>query len=124
MSFIAELKRRNVFRAPLAYVVAGWLLVEIMEVITQAFEAPTWVLKVFISVMVLGLVLVVLGLRLLCSVAGFRESARRRLVRLRAKWFADSARAAGYKPWTIKGAVQVFRKDVLEREAKGRTDFN
>ena len=56
MSFIAELKRRNVFRTLLAYVVAGWLLVEIMEVITGAFEAPTWVLKVFISVMVLGLV--------------------------------------------------------------------
>ncbi len=34
MSFIAELKRRNVIRVMLAYVVASWLLVEIMEVIT------------------------------------------------------------------------------------------
>ena len=72
----------------------------------------------------LSLVLIVLGLTLLCSVAGFREHARRRLIRLRAKWFAESAQAAGYEPWTIKGAVRDFRKDVLEREAKGRTDFN
>ena len=72
----------------------------------------------------LSLVLIVLGLMLLCSVAGFRQHTRRRLVRLRAKWFDESAMAAGYEPWTIKGAVQVFRKDVLEREAKGRTNFN
>ncbi len=56
MSLFNELKRRNVFRVLLAYAVAGWLLVEIMGVITGAFEAPAWVLKVFISVLVLGLV--------------------------------------------------------------------
>jgi TolB-like protein len=56
MSFLSEMKRRNVFRVMLAYAVAGWLLVEIMEVITGAFEAPAWVLKVFISVLVLGLI--------------------------------------------------------------------
>ncbi len=72
----------------------------------------------------LSLALIFLGLTMLCSVTGFREHARRRLVRLRAKWFAENARAAGYEPWTIKGAVRGFRKDVLEREAKGRTGFN
>jgi hypothetical protein len=72
----------------------------------------------------LSLVLITFGLTLLCTVAGFREHARRRLVRLRAKWFAESASAAGYQPWTITGAVREFRKDVLDREAKGRTRFN
>ena len=72
----------------------------------------------------LSLALISFGLTLLCSVTGFREHARRRLVRLRAKWFAESAKAAGYQPWTIKGAVREFRKDVLDREAKGRTGFN
>jgi uncharacterized membrane protein len=72
----------------------------------------------------LSLALIFLGFTMLCSVTGFREHARRRLVRLRAKWFAENARAAGYEPWTIKGAVRGFRKDVLEREAKGRTGFN
>ncbi len=56
MSFVSELKRRNVFRSVLTYAVAGWLLAEVMELITGAFEAPPWVLKVFISVVVLGVV--------------------------------------------------------------------
>lgn len=59
MSLISELKRRNVVRAVLAYVVAGYLLVEIMELATGAFEAPTWILKVFITVIILGVVPVV-----------------------------------------------------------------
>ncbi len=72
----------------------------------------------------LSLALISLGLALLCSVAGFREHARRRMVRLRAKWFAENASAAGYEPWTIKGAVRAFRKDVIDHEAKGRTSLN
>ncbi len=72
----------------------------------------------------LSLALISLGLMLLCSVAGFRQNTRRRLVDLRSKWFAENAAAAGYELWTIKSAVQKFRKDVLEREAKGRTGFN
>jgi uncharacterized membrane protein len=72
----------------------------------------------------LSLALITLGLSLLCSVTGFRQHTRWRLARLRAKWFAENASAAGYEPWTIKGAVREFRKDVLDREAKGRTGFN
>ncbi len=72
----------------------------------------------------LSLALISLGLMLLCSVAAFRQHARLRLVRLRSKWFAESASAAGYEAWTIEGAVGKFRKDVLDREAKSRTDFN
>lgn len=72
----------------------------------------------------LSLALVFLGLTVLCSVTGLRQHARLRLVRLRSKWFAENASAAGYEPWTIKGAVRAFRKDVLDREAKGRTGFN
>jgi TolB-like protein/Tfp pilus assembly protein PilF len=56
MSFIAELQRRNVFRVVLAYVLASWLLVEVLEVITGAFEAPVWLLKVLISLLMLGVV--------------------------------------------------------------------
>ena len=72
----------------------------------------------------LSLTLITFGLGLLCCVAGFREHARRRLIRLRAKWFAESALAAGYQPWTIQGAVREFRRDVLDRDAKRRTGFN
>ena len=54
MSFISELKRRNVFRAVLTYIVAGWLLIEGMDVITDVFGAPAWVMKVFIGASLLG----------------------------------------------------------------------
>ena len=56
MSFFSDLKRRNVIRTALAYVVAAWLLIEVMEIITGVFEAPVWVMKVFISVLALGIV--------------------------------------------------------------------
>lgn len=72
----------------------------------------------------LSLALISLGLMLLCSVAALRQYARLRLIRLRSKWFAESASAAGYQDWTIEGAVDKFREDVLDRDAKGRTDFN
>ncbi len=72
----------------------------------------------------LSLVLIFLGLAVLCGVTGIRRHTRRRLAGLRAKWFAENAAAAGYAPWTIAGAVGKFRKDVIEREAKGRSGFN
>jgi len=54
MSFFEELKRRNVPRVVLTYAVAGWLLVEVMDLLTDAFEAPSWVMKVFIGAVALG----------------------------------------------------------------------
>ena len=71
----------------------------------------------------LSLALIVSGGAFLASLTGFRHHARQRLVRLRSKWFAEQAEIAGYKPWTIGGAVGKFRKDVLDREAKGRANL-
>ncbi|NIS91349.1 MAG: hypothetical protein GTN98_14995 [Woeseiaceae bacterium] len=55
MSFFAELKRRNVFRVGIAYVVIGWLLAQVSEIAFDAFDAPDWVLKSVLFVLVLGL---------------------------------------------------------------------
>jgi TolB-like protein len=56
MSLIKELSRRNVFRVMLTYAVAAWLLVEGMDLLTDVFEAPTWVMKVFVGIVVLGFI--------------------------------------------------------------------
>jgi len=48
------LKRRNVFRVAAAYVVTGWLLIEVGSVLLPTFEAPPWVLKVFSAFILLG----------------------------------------------------------------------
>ncbi len=56
MSFFGELKRRNVIRVGLAYIVSGWLLAQVAEFATDAFEAPAWVLKLITTFIVIGLV--------------------------------------------------------------------
>ena len=60
MSFFKKLKRRNVIRVSLTYAVAAWLLVDVMDLLTATFEAPLWVMKVFIGVVLLGTVPVVI----------------------------------------------------------------
>ncbi|NNE06402.1 MAG: hypothetical protein HKN15_11825 [Xanthomonadales bacterium] len=42
MSFFEELKRRNVFRVGAAYAVAGWLLMQIVDVFAPALHLPEW----------------------------------------------------------------------------------
>ncbi|HEY2396554.1 MAG TPA: tetratricopeptide repeat protein [Rudaea sp.] len=54
MSLIAELKRRKVFKVGAAYLVAAWLVVQAASIGFPAFDAPPWVLRVFILVALLG----------------------------------------------------------------------
>ena len=54
MSLFDELKRRNVFRVGIAYLVVGWVLAQIGELLFPTFGAPDWVLKVLITMLMLG----------------------------------------------------------------------
>jgi len=54
MPLISELRRRNVFRVAAAYAVVGWLLVEVASVVLPTFDAPSWVMKVFTFLVILG----------------------------------------------------------------------
>ena len=56
MSFFDELKRRNVFRVGLAYAVGGWLVVQVADIVLEAIEAPAWVMKAILLLIVLGFV--------------------------------------------------------------------
>ena len=40
MSLFAELKRRNVFRVGIAYVVGGWLLLQLTDVLSELLDLP------------------------------------------------------------------------------------
>lgn len=55
MSFNAELKRRNVIRVGIAYIIVGWVLAQIAEFAFENFGAPAWVLKSVVVVLLLGL---------------------------------------------------------------------
>jgi TolB-like protein/tetratricopeptide (TPR) repeat protein len=54
MSLFNELKRRNVIRVATAYLVVGWLLIQILGIATDSFEAPAWVMKLAITMIVIG----------------------------------------------------------------------
>lgn len=55
MSFLQELKRRNVIRVGMAYVVAGWILVEAGDILVPTFGAPDWVMRALVLSVVGGL---------------------------------------------------------------------
>jgi len=52
--FLDELKRRNVVRVGFAYLVVGWLVFQIGEVLFPTFGAPEWIFKSLILLIALG----------------------------------------------------------------------
>ena len=53
-NFLAELKRRNVYKVAVAYAVVGWLVVQIASTILPTFHAPEWVLQSLVVIVALG----------------------------------------------------------------------
>src|SRR5437868_7563917 len=53
-NFFAELKRRNVYKVAVAYAVIAWLLIQAGSILFPTFEAPPWVMKVFVTIVALG----------------------------------------------------------------------
>ena len=45
-TLFGELKRRNVFRVGIAYVVVAWLLMQVADVVLSNVAAPGWVFLV------------------------------------------------------------------------------
>ena len=52
-NFFAELKRRNVYKVAVAYAVVAWLLIQAASILFPTFDAPGWVMKVFVIIIVL-----------------------------------------------------------------------
>ena len=58
MKLLGEMKRRNVFRMGMTYVVAAWVLIQIGYIIASNYGAPPWVMGVVITFVISGLPLV------------------------------------------------------------------
>src|SRR5439155_15339216 len=56
-NFLNEFKRRNVYRVAVAYAVVSWLLIQAAAILLPTFEAPSWVMKVFVFIIALGFVI-------------------------------------------------------------------
>jgi eukaryotic-like serine/threonine-protein kinase len=53
-NFFAELKRRNVYKVAVAYLVAAWLLIQAASIFLPAFNAPQWAMQVVILILLIG----------------------------------------------------------------------
>ncbi|MGH7939127.1 MAG: hypothetical protein ACRD5Z_22595, partial [Bryobacteraceae bacterium] len=53
-NFFAELKRRNVYKIAVAYAVVAWLLIQAASIFLPTFDAPSWVMKVVLILLILG----------------------------------------------------------------------
>jgi len=60
MTFFAELKRRNVFRVGLAYLLGAWVLLQIVDFVLEVIAAPDWILQVFVLAAAVGLPVVLI----------------------------------------------------------------
>ncbi|HEY4283959.1 MAG TPA: tetratricopeptide repeat protein [Chthoniobacterales bacterium] len=59
-AFLAELKRRNVYKVAITYAVVAWLLIQAASILLPTFEAPNWVMKVFVIFLAFGFVISVM----------------------------------------------------------------
>src|SRR3989440_2193197 len=53
-NFFAELKRRNVFKVAVAYIVAGWALSQGIAQVFPVFDVPGWVVRLIVVVLIIG----------------------------------------------------------------------
>ncbi len=55
MSFFAELKRRNVFKVGIAYVLMAWVALQAADFALDLVDAPNWVIQTLFIVVLIGL---------------------------------------------------------------------
>jgi len=54
-NFFAELKRRNVYKVAVAYIVAGWALSQGIAQVFPVFDIPNWVIRLIVLLIIIGL---------------------------------------------------------------------
>src|SRR6516165_6512675 len=54
-SFFAELRRRNVYKVAVAYIVAGWALSQGIAQVFPVFDVPNWIIRLFVILIIVGL---------------------------------------------------------------------
>lgn len=60
MQFLEELKRRNVIRVGAAYVVAAWLIIQVVETLFPIYDLPDAAVRFVVTALAVGLIPVIL----------------------------------------------------------------
>ncbi len=53
-NFFEQLKRRNVYKVALAYIVAGWALAQGVAQVLPVFDIPNWMIRLLVVLIILG----------------------------------------------------------------------
>src|SRR5260370_40968050 len=53
-NFFAELKRRNVYKVAVAYIVAGWALSQGIAQVFPVFDIPNWIIRFIVVLIIIG----------------------------------------------------------------------
>src|ERR1700740_1043221 len=53
--FFGELKRRNVFKVAVAYIVGGWAFSQGIAQVFPVFDVPNWAIRLIVLLIILGL---------------------------------------------------------------------
>jgi TolB-like protein len=56
VSFVAELKRRNVIRMAGLYLVGAWLVTQVADTLLPVFDAPAWTMKAVVGTLAVGFI--------------------------------------------------------------------
>jgi len=55
MNFLSELKRRNVYKVAVAYIIAGWAVSQGIAQVFPIFDVPNWVIRLIVLLIIIGL---------------------------------------------------------------------
>jgi TolB-like protein/Flp pilus assembly protein TadD len=55
MNFFSELKRRNVYKVAVAYIVGGWALSQGIAQVFPVFDVPNWAIRLVVLLIIIGL---------------------------------------------------------------------
>jgi len=58
LSVFAELKRRNVFRVALLYIIAGWLVLQLVSILFEQMGIPGWAFRLIFALLIFCLPIV------------------------------------------------------------------
>src|SRR6266487_3237854 len=129
-AFFAELKRRNVYKVAVAYAVVSWLLLQAASIFFPAFDAPPWVMKIFIIVIIFGFPVALIlswafeitpeGIKLESEIEPNKSIKRRTGRRIIAVTIALAVVAAGLFVYQLAGRDRWARRSYDQTTENGR----
>jgi TolB-like protein len=130
-SFFSELKRRNVYKVAVAYAVVAWLLIQAASIFLPAFDAPSWVMKIFIIVIIFGFPVALIfswafeitpeGIKLESEIEPNKSIARRTGRKIVAVTIALAIVAAGLFVYQLVGRDRWARRSYDQTTEHGRS---